>query len=481
MKNAVSVLRQNFKLRHLVQLLVLTVCFVIGASICYRNEIEPRKQDAFTVDPVAPFDETSGKRLLKDGDVLTQDFIYNNDQMIGVGVIAYSGSDENTGSLHLALTDTVTGEVLSETETDISWMTDMRKYRPQDERAAYLNVGMPTIIEGLNGRALTMTVRVSGFSEKTRISLYTDSAGENLLIRGYCYLYNFWQLYFRVFTVLLYALLLCGYLALLVWRAPLWKIFIPAALVLGLTYNFLLPPVAAAGELNGYLNAYHAVNVLSGVAGDTADTTTLRATDEEALAVLKETPDLKEYAYIHWNLLRRPTSTELTVHKGMRTGDGNPVGFVSGLLGIGLGRALGLNGITALYLARAFALLFYVAIFTLLIRFLPAGNAATFIFALSPAAFQCFATLSGLGGFVYGLFHGRAAFIGNGIELNPFWSFFAAFLIVFALIPVQGEKVRFRPKILRLKKNIDAQLIFLMLADSMFFVNNILSSTKVIV
>lgn len=470
MKERLAVLKEKFHLRQLLQLLLISAFFFIGAAVVYVNEIEPRKQDAYTVDPISEEGEW-GKLLLKDGETVAQDFVYNNNQMIALGVMIYSASSENTGSLHMALTDTVTGELLGETDADLSLYGDMRKYPPKDERIAYLNVGMPTIYENMDQRALTLTLRGEGLGPKTRIYLYTDTPQENILIRGYCYLYNFWETYFRLFAVLLYGMLVISYFLLLIWKAKLQRFVFFAGLILGLTYNFILPPGAAPGEKAGILAVIHAANRISGVAEPSKEETMVRQTDLEALEVLKEVPDLKEYAYIHWNLLRRPASTEPAVYRGER-GGGNPIGFVTGLLAVGLGRALSLNGITMIFLGRFFALLTWLLLLSLAIRFLPQGKAAVFAAGLSPALFTVFCSYAPMGRCLFTLFTGGGD-IGNGIDINPFWVFFQCALILFGLIPVQRRK-----SIIFLRENRDPQVVYLSLINAMFFINNILSSTK---
>ena len=403
MKKRLALLKKNFKPRHLVELILLTICFFVGASVLYKNEIEPRKQDAYTVDPIEP-GGTPTLLPVENGSRITQDFIYNNDQMIALGIMLYSDSDKNRGSLHLSLTDTNTGELLGESDTDVSLYTDMGNYPEKDEKIAYVNVGMPTIINGMDGRALTLSVEASGFGNENGIFLYGDSAGENILIRGYCYLYNFWEFYFRLFAGMLYALLFLSFFALLLWEAPLQRVYLFAGFLLGITYNFLLPPGAAPGENNG------------------------------GLEELKAVPDLKEIAYIHWNV----------------------------------GRSF--QGVTVLYFRRLLLMLLWLLVGYLLIRFVPKGKAALFALMISPAVFELIGTYSPFGPWVESLFTGT---VGNGLSINPFWIFFQCALILFGLIPVKGKK-----GFITLLENRDPQIAYLSLINAMFFINNILSSTK---
>lgn len=388
----------------------MTACFLIGCAVCYVNEIEPRKQDAYTIDPVQENEDTD-LYLLTNGETISQDFLYGNDQMIAVGTMLYSDSDDNEGTVHLTLEDLNTGELLGESTKDVSEIVNMEKNAPTDQDVEYVNVGMPTIIEGMNGRLLRLTLTVSGLSPETRLFIFADPYDEDLgyakaevtgaadpdiciLVRGYCYLYNFWGFYFKLFAILLYLLLLLSYFGIFLLEAPLQRVFLLVGLVLGITYSFLLQPVTVPDEMVHYATAYYYSNELMGVeepenlSGRPDDARMyIRQTDLDALSILKTTPDLKEYAYFHWNIGRRPSSEELVMLEATKQTD-NWTLYVPGILGITLGRVLGLNGITTLFLGRFFAMLLYLGIFAFAIRLAPVGKATVFIVATCPMVIQ---------------------------------------------------------------------------------------------
>ena len=89
MKTLYQKIRTNFKRRNVIHLLIMTVCFAIGCGVCYVNEIEPRKHDVYTVDPIEETEETD-LYPLTEGETITQDFVYTNNQMIAIGPMLYS-------------------------------------------------------------------------------------------------------------------------------------------------------------------------------------------------------------------------------------------------------------------------------------------------------------------------------------------------------------------------------------------------------
>ncbi len=409
MKTLIQKIRMNFKRRNLIHLLIMTVCFAIGCGVCYVNEIEPRKHDVYTVDPIEETEETD-LYPLTEGETITQDFIYTNNQMIAVGPMLYSDTDKNAGTIHMVLYDTDSGELLGESEKDLSEVENMEKNLPTAEDVAYAVVGMPTIYENMDGRHLTLTLTVEELSKGTNVSIFANpvfgKAGEkaqitgapdpgiSVLIRGYCYHYNFWGFYFAVFATLIYLMLFVGYFMIFVLEAPLHRVFIPSAIVLAILYQFLLPPVSVPDELVHITTSYYYSNELLGIeepanlSGRPQDERIfVRATDLDALSKLQMSADNKEFAYLHWNLFRRPSSTDLVMLEGTKESD-NWTLYAATTLGVTLGRLLGLNGITTLYLGRFFAFLVYLLVFYAAIRIIPVGKATVFVLATCPMVLQ---------------------------------------------------------------------------------------------
>lgn len=410
MKDLFHKIRTNFKRRNLIQLAIMTVCFAIGCGVCYVNEIEPRKHDAYTIDPIEENEETD-RYPLTVGETITQEFIYTNDQMIAAGPMLYSDSDDNAGRIHMALYDADTGELLGESDKDVAEIENMEKNLPTAEDIAYAVVGMPTIYENMDGRHLRYVLTVEELSKGTRISILanpwypnaTDPKAEitgaadpqiSILIRGYCYHYNFWGFYFAFFATLLYLMLLVGYFMIFVLEGPLHRTFILAGIVLAMLYQFLLPPVSVPDELVHITTSYYYSNDLLGIeepenlSGRPQDARIyVRSTDLDALSKLQMTADNKEFAYLHWNLFRRPSSTDLVMLEGTKESD-NWTLYATTTLGVTLGRLLGLNGITTLYLGRFFAFLLYLLVFYAAIRIIPVGKAAVFVLATCPMVLQ---------------------------------------------------------------------------------------------
>ena len=409
MKTLYQKIRMNFKRRCLIQLLIMTACFAVGCFVCYVNEIEPRKHDVYTVDPIEKTEETD-RYPLTEGETITQDFTYTNNQMIAVGPMLYSDTDENAGRIHMALYDADTGELLGESDKDLSEIENMEKNLPTAEDIAYAVVGMPTIYENMDGRHLRLILTVTELPKDTHVSVFANPVfgkspekaqitgaadpGIALLIRGYCYHYNFWGFYFGFFATLIYLMLFVGYFMIFVLEEPLHRVFLPSAVVLFLLYQFLLPPVSVPDELVHITTSYYYSNEVLGIeepenlSGRPQDQRIyVRATDLDALSKLQMSADNKEFAYLHWNLFRRPSSTDLVMLEGTKESD-NWTLYAATTLGVTLGRLMGLNGITTLYLGRLFAFFIYLLVFYAAIRIIPVGKAAVFVLATCPMVLQ---------------------------------------------------------------------------------------------
>ena len=396
----IRALKENFKRKHLIQLLILTGLFVVGMFVVYGNEIHPRMEDIYTKEVIPTTDDT--KRIpLEEGMVLSEDVIFPEDQMLGIGVELYSNTDKNQGSLLLSVENTDTGEVLGTERLNVKEILNMEKNLPTDEDVWYFNVPFPEQNLGHLGEPMTLTLTVESLGEKTDLYIYGNEwedadhpLGFEMVVRTYCYHYSYWFWIFLLLGILLYVVLVLAFLLLLVVKADWHKVFIPVGIGFAIVYNFLLPPVTVPDELNHIATAYYYSNVLFGVEEPALDDLSeasiyVRRTELNAFPEFKAGPDLKEYDYIKKNIMRRTDAAgeeyaELSQYKE----SDNFLLYLPGTIGLSLGRLLHLNGVTTIYLGRFFITICYLLWFYFVIKRAPFGKAAVFLFALCPMVLQ---------------------------------------------------------------------------------------------
>ena len=89
MNKLLQKVKENLNLKVILGFVVMTVIFMVGRSVVYVNEIEPRREDVYTADAVSR-DKEGTMIPLKEGMTITQTFVYPQDQMMAVGVELYS-------------------------------------------------------------------------------------------------------------------------------------------------------------------------------------------------------------------------------------------------------------------------------------------------------------------------------------------------------------------------------------------------------
>ena len=399
MNKLLQKVKENLNLKVILGFVVMTVIFMVGRSVVYVNEIEPRREDVYTADVISG-DKKGTMLPLKEGMTVTQTFVYPEDQMMAVGVELYSDAYKNKGEFSMKVYDMETNELLGEDTFDASQLTDMRAAAIDD--VSYFNVGTPNDISGNENRYMRIEFSVVSLSEKSSVYLYANGNTKynqaqvtgadtedplNIVVRGYCYHYGYWAEFFKWGTNVIYFMLAGCYILIMVFRAKPHQIFVIAGTCMALCYAFLLPPGTVPDEIGHIETTYYYSNKLLGIEEPDAESIYVRKTDQEAIGKLQTTPTLKEYNYFILNITHRSYDTKL-VKIDATKGSDNWLLYAPAILGVTAGRLIGLNGITTLYAGRFFMMFVYLIFAFFAIKRVPVGKAAMFIIVLSPMFIQ---------------------------------------------------------------------------------------------
>ena len=399
MNKLLQKVKENLNLKVILGFVVMTVIFMVGRSVVYVNEIEPRREDVYTADVISG-DKKGTMLPLKEGMTVTQTFVYPEDQMMAVGVELYSDAYKNKGEFSMKVYDMETNELLGEDTFDASQLTDMRAAAIDD--VSYFNVGTPNDISGNENRYMRIEFSVVSLSEKSSVYLYANGNTKynqaqvtgadtedplNIVVRGYCYHYGYWAEFFKWGTNVIYFMLAGCYILIMVFRAKPHQIFVIAGTCMALCYAFLLPPGTVPDEIGHIETTYYYSNKLLGIEEPDAESIYVRKTDQEAIGKLQTTPTLKEYNYFILNITHRSADTKL-VKIDATKGSDNWLLYAPAILGVTAGRLIGLNGITTLYAGRFFMMFVYLIFAFFAIKRVPVGKAAMFIIVLSPMFIQ---------------------------------------------------------------------------------------------
>lgn len=382
-----------------VEIGVMTLVFVIAAALVYKTTILTRM--------ILPRMETQVKaeggqiRLLEDGDHIEQAFCYPSDELLSAGMkismdekaqkkLLKNDKKRDLGSLHIKILDESGADIMS-ADYAVSVLADEQN----------LLASFPGTQTGFLGRTLTIVLDAEHIHEDVKLGIgYTRRAAEGakLLVNGEKEDYTFniqtadrqflyWKEWGIFGAVLVYFLLLGTYFAIAVFRFKPEKVFLFTGAVLALLYMLLLPPLAVPDEETHFKQAYASVNKILGQSSAGADTILMDNEDFHAMQMFETTPSLPEYDRLKAGITKigREEGTAEVPHTDTRA---PAVTYLPGIIGILLGRILGLNGLLVIYLGRICSILFYLLTMYWFIRTINYAKPAAFVMALLPMTIQ---------------------------------------------------------------------------------------------
>lgn len=382
-----------------VEIGVMTLVFVIAAALVYKTTILTRM--------ILPRMETQVKaeggqiRLLEDGDHIEQAFCYSSDELLSAGMkismdekaqkkLLKNDKKRDLGSLHIKILDEGGADIMS-ADYAVSVLADEQN----------LLASFPGTQTGFLGKTLTIVLDAEHIHEDVKLGIgYTRRAAEGakLLVNGEKEDYTFniqtadrqflyWKEWGIFGAVLVYFLLLGTYFAIAVFRFKPEKVFLFTGAVLALLYMLLLPPLAVPDEETHFKQAYASVNKILGQSSAGTDTILMDNEDFHAMQMFETTPSLPEYDRLKEGITKigREEGTAEVPHADTRA---PAVTYLPGIIGILLGRILGLNGLLVIYLGRICSILFYLLTMYWFIRTINYAKTAAFVMAVLPMTIQ---------------------------------------------------------------------------------------------
>ena len=389
---------QRIDRKNRIEIGALTLIFIIAAFFVYKTTILTRM--------VLPRMETQASAqeghfyLLSDGDHIEQAFIYPSDQLLSAGIkisldedtlcnLVSNEKDLDLGVIHLDIQDE-TGSSVMHADYDVYTLADDQ----------LLVASFPSAQQGWKGRELTIVLDVNGIRADVglKIGYTTDVPGAALTINGRTaqytlniqtaqYQFTYWKQWAVFGAALLYLLLIGTYLGFAVLRLKPEQVFLFAGSVLAVVYLLLLPPLSVPDEEVHLKEAYYYSNYLTG--RGQAENGLLRMDKEDftALSVFDTTPSLSEYDDLKGSLFSSGRKEGVKEVKHPNT-QAPAVTYLPGIIGLTLGRLLGLNGLLVIYLGRLCCILFYLLAMYWFIRLMPFAKPAAFIMAVLPMTIQ---------------------------------------------------------------------------------------------
>lgn len=382
-----------------IEIGVMTVVFVIAAVLVYKTTILTRTILPRMTTQVKAEEEKF--YLLQNGDHIEQSFRYPSDELLSAGtrislnekrLKKFVDDEENKdlGALHL--------EIADETDTVIM-SADYPAYTLADEQNLIASFdGTQT---GWKNRKLTIRLDVEdireelelaiGYTEKevkdTALAINGEHADDTLNIQTADRQFTYWKKWGMFGAVLVYCLLLGSYLGLAVFRLKPEKLFLFTGAVLAVLYLLLLPPLSVPDEEAHYKQAYQITNRIMGKGESEAGTMQMDTEDFHSMQVFETTPSLTEYDKLKNRITKtgRESGVSVIPYSDTRA---PAITYLPGVIGILLGRILGLNGLWVIYLGRICSVLCYLTAMYWFIRTAYFAKTAAFLMAVLPMTIQ---------------------------------------------------------------------------------------------
>ena len=382
-----------------IEIAALTVIFIVAAVLVYKTTILTRMMLPRTATQVSAEEEYA--YMLSDGDHLEQTFVYPLDELLSAGIRISVDEDawkrllkedkkRDLGTLRLKILDAEKNMVMS-ADYAVCVLAD-------DQNLVASFSGTQT---GWADHPLTIVLDAENIHEDVKLAIgyTTDSvAGAQLSINGESEDFTlniqtadrqflYWKSWGAFGAVLVYILLLGTYLSLAVFRMKPEKVFLVTGGMLALIYMLLLPPLSVPDEEVHLKQAYEYTSRIMGREASKHGTVVMDKEDFHAMQMFETTPSLPEYDRLKDEILKsgRESGTIEIPHTDTRA---PAVVYVPGMIGILLGRILGLNGILVIYLGRICSILFYLMTMYWFIRLANFARAAAFVIAVLPMTVQ---------------------------------------------------------------------------------------------
>ncbi len=208
--------------------------------------------------------------------------------------------------------------------------------------------------------------------------------------------FPFWRGWFFIGAVILYAMLLGGYLSLFVFKARLEYVFLLVGACFAILFNFLILPGSLPDEPDHIATAYYFSNKLMGIPdagigegqdGKDRESIYVRDTDVQFMNRFQLTPTLKEYHYVR-DYSRETGVSEEPVSYGRSKYTDNWITYIPTILSVTICRLIGVNGVMTIFIGRIVQTLIWLFVFFFAIRILPVGKSVLFVLAICPITLQ---------------------------------------------------------------------------------------------
>lgn len=380
--------------KNIISMLIILLVSLVVCILVYKSQVEYGNDTMIKYTLMATHKDNGQVILSKDNPVVYQDFICNvpNLKRIQIeGLVEGSLADSN---LKVEVVGLDNGKTYCKKSGVVS-----KFYNTKAKKKVYKLKKMPKDTEGMVLRLiLTLETNAEGrlvFTANNKPGTVmafngNDEDHTNIIYRmRYGHVEELSTLYWFICIWLIIVMIILYYL-IVISKLNCEKWFPVAAILLGLSVQWIIPVYGVPDEPWHMDTAYQLSNTIMGVDKTPQDGTVLkRECDVVASDLLANDVESNSYYQLWYNTFEKPDNTTLKRVNYVDAGNQVPdIVYLPAALGITVGRFIGASGMITYQLARIFSLLIYVLLSWMAVRIMPFCNSMTAMTALMLISLQ---------------------------------------------------------------------------------------------
>ena len=386
--------------KNIISMLIILLVSLVVCILVYKSQVEYGNDTMIKYTLMATHKDNGQVILSKDNPVVYQDFICNvpNLKRIQIeGLVEGSLADSN---LKVEVVGLDNGKTYCKKSGVVS-----KFYNTKAKKKVYKLKKMPKDTEGMVLRLiLTLETNAEGrlvFTANNKPGTVmafngNDEDHTNIIYRmRYGHVEELSTLYWFICIWLIIVMIILYYL-IVISKLNCEKWFPVAAILLGLSVQWIIPVYGVPDEPWHMDTAYQLSNTIMGVDKTPQDGTVLkRECDIVASDLLANDVESNSYYQLWYNTFEKPDNTTLKrvnyVDAGLQVPD---FVYIPAAIGISMGRLIGLSGMLTYQLARILSLVVYVLLTWIALKVIPFNKTLFAMIMLSVIALQQAASAS---------------------------------------------------------------------------------------
>ena len=385
------------KRKKVIGICLICIVYIIGFVYVYEYYVQDAMKQISKEKVVDTVDNQLIFNFDRNAECIHQVFVSSKNNLSGVSIPYMSDNVSSDSKVELRIVDSQTGVVLVDEIKEI-----LNSHFNED--IMNLDFQFRETIRESEGKEMIIELIPVNF-EETELQLFLGEQKNNIDNKSDQHSFIFSAIYGNVqFLKYIYCFiggfmffcLIVFYYVCFVKNVKIQNMFIVFALLLGISYNFMIALNTVPDEPSHIDTAYSISNKIMGIEECSKPGYIYkRVEDIDQLVEDKQTLDVYSYEYLYNNiftLAEDNTLVECAVRNNL--GNASEIYYLPQAIGITVGRLLNLGHMPTMLLARMFSLIVYISIMFVALTKMPIGKNSLFLIGILPITLQQAASIS---------------------------------------------------------------------------------------